>query len=365
MLTGALIMRRVGASLPLLPFLLVGLNLLGCRTPPLGRPAGGDFTAKGTDNLVLAAYSAPQEAFHRGVIPAFQAYWLQKSGRGVVVEEHYEASTTQAQKVVQGLEADVVALSSEPDVAAIENAGLITHDWKSAPLGGFVTTSVPIIGFRAGNPKQLSDWQDLTKPGVSIICPDPRTSGMGQWAVASIYGAGLRRSAARTGKPDPDSARDLLQRIAKNIVAMPASARDALTAFQEGKADALITYEHEALLMRLEGKAFPFTIPTDVISMQNPAALVDRYVDRHGNRELAQAFVEFLGTEEAQRAFAQFGFRPVKPELVTEFAGKYPKPAGLFDISYLGGWLEVYKTLLGPDGLWQQIAPRSPPRPTG
>ena len=351
-------MRRAAPFLGLALCLSTALTLLGCRAAPLGRPAGGEASGKASDNLVLAGYSAPQEAFHRGVIPAFQAYWLQKTGRGVVVQEHYDASSTQAQKVIQGLDADVVALSSEPDVTSIEKAGLITHDWKATSLGGFITTSVPVIGLRAGDPKHLSDWQDLARPGVTIICPDPRTSGMGQWAVVSIYGAALRRSAARTGTPDPNSARDLLQRIARNIVAMPTSARDALTAFQEGKADALITYEHEALLMRLEGKAFPFAIPTDAISMENPAALVDRYVDKHGNREVAQAFVEFLSSDDAQRAFAKFGFRPLKPEVLADFASQYPKPAGLFEVSYLGGWTEVYKTLLGPDGLWQQIAPR-------
>jgi len=302
--------------------------------------------------LILGAYTVPKEAYQQEIIPAFQKYWLEKTGQSVKFEESYVASGAQARAIISGFEADVAALSLEGDLAKVAEAGLINHDWRARATKGMVTQSVVAIGYRTGNPKGIKDWEDLTQPGVEVIYPNPKTSGGAMWCVNAIYGAGLKLSEAKTGKQDLVFAAKLLHDIQKNVKVMDKSGRESVTTFERGVGDAIVTYENEALLRQFEGVEFPFVVPRATILIENPVAVVDRNVDKHGTRDLAEAFVEFCLTEAAQRSFAKFGLRPVLPNIAEEFKAKFPRPEMLFDMSYLGGWTGVEKTIYGPEGVW-------------
>jgi len=310
---------------------------------------------KNFDTLVLGAYTVPKEAYEKEIIPAFQEHWKKKSGRELKIEQSYVGSGAQARAIIEGFEADVAALSLEGDIDQIVKAKLISHDWKNRPWKGFITHSVVVIGFRQGNPKKIQDWEDLTRQGVEVLYPNPKTSGGAQWNVNAIYGAGLKISQAKNGTPDAAYARDLLKRVQKRVKVMDKSGRESVTTFERGIGDALVTYENEVLLRQMGGKSLPFVIPPATILIQNPVAVVDRYVDKHGVRVLAEEFVKFLHTDGAQRSFAKFGFRPANPTIGKEFRGKYPTPALLFDMDYLGGWSKVLETIYGPKGIWTQI----------
>ncbi|PWK10303.1 sulfate ABC transporter substrate-binding protein [Tumebacillus permanentifrigoris] len=303
--------------------------------------------------LVLGAYSVPQEAFKK-ILPAFQKQWKDKTGQTVNFQESYEASGTQARAIAGGFEADVAVLSLEADIDTIQKAGLITNDWRTKPHNGMITNSVVAFGTREGNPKGIQDWEDLAKPGIGVLYPNPKTSGGAQWDVNGIYGAGLKISEEK-GKKDPAYAADLLKRIQKNVKALDKSGRASMTTFENGTGDVVVTYENELIGRNLEGQKYNIIVPNYTILIENPAAVVDKNADKHGVRQVADAFVDYLWTADAQRAFSEKGFRAVDPAVAKEFEKQYKTPAGLYDIKYLGGWTQVRKDLYQDGALWDQI----------
>ncbi|MBL0386668.1 sulfate ABC transporter substrate-binding protein [Tumebacillus sp. ITR2] len=303
--------------------------------------------------LILGAYSTPQEAF-KVIIPAFQKQWKEKTGQTVNFQESYEASGTQARAIAGGFEADIAALSLEADIDTIQKAGLITTDWRTKPHGGMITDSVAALGTREGNPKHIKDWEDLAKPGIGVLYPNPKTSGGAQWDVNAIYGSGLKISEEK-GKKDPAYAADLLKRIQKNVKALDKSGRASMTTFENGTGDVVVTYENELIGRNLEGQHYNIVVPNYTILIENPAAVVDKNADKHGVRKVADAFVEFLWSAEAQKAFAEKGFRSVDPTVAKQYEAQYKTPAGLYDIKYLGGWDQVRKDLYQDGALWDQI----------
>jgi len=305
--------------------------------------------------LTLGAYTVPKEAYQKEIIPAFQKYWLEKTGQHVKFQESYIASGAQSRAIAGGFEADVAALSLEKDIDRLKDASLITHDWKNKKYHGFVTRSVVAIAFRPGNPKNIKDWEDLAKPGVSVLYPSPKTSGGAMWDVNAIYGAGLKYSEVKTGTPDETAAKNLLKSVQRNVKVMDKSGRESVTTFENGISDALVTYENEILLRIKEGREMPYVIPDATILIENPIAIIDVNVDKHQNRAVAEAFVDFVFTKEAQRAFGRYGFRPVDDEIAAEFSQQYPQPKYLFDIDYLGGWNVVHERIYGSNGVWTQI----------
>jgi len=339
-----------GQAHRLLRVFVIALCLIGL--------AGGRATAQRTRTLILGAYTVPKEAYEQEIIPAFQEFWQVKTGEKVKFQESYIASGAQARAIIDGFEADIAALSLEGDVARIAEAGLITHDWKAGVTKGIISRSVVVIGYRPGNPKKLRDWEDLTQPGLVVLYPNPKTSGGAMWCVNAIYGAGLKTTQANTGTPDSAYAENLLYRIQKNVKVMDKSGRESVTTFELGTGDAIVTYENEVLLRQLEGRDFPFVIPRATILIENPIAVVDKNVDKHGTRAVAEAFVEFCVTEEAQRSFAKYGLRPVVPSVFQEFQSKFPVPELLFDINYMGGWSGVFETIYGSKGVWTRILER-------
>jgi len=305
--------------------------------------------------ITLGAYTVPKEAYQQDIIPAFQKYWLEKTAQQVKFEESYIASGAQSRAIAAGFEADIAALSLEHDVNRLIDEGLITHDWKNRAHNGFVTRSVVVIAYRTGNPKNIQSWNDLTKPGVTVLYPSPKTSGGAMWDVNAIYGAGLKYSELKTGTPDPNAGKELLKSIQRNVKVMDKSARASVTTFENGVGDALVTYENEVLLRQIQGRDMPFVIPDATILIENPIAIIDKYVDKHQNRDVVEAFVDFTFSKESQRAFAKWGFRSVDDEVATEFADSYPQPQYLFDINYLGGWSSVNETIFGSTGIWTKI----------
>jgi sulfate/thiosulfate transport system substrate-binding protein len=335
-------------------YLLVSVTLFslgGCRgrLQATRRPA----------TLVLAAYTVPKEAYQKAIIPAFRAYWQYSTGQEVNFVDSYEASGTQSRAICSGLEADVAALSLAADIDRIRAKNLITRDWTQLPHHGMVTHSVVALGVRRGNPKKITDWESLARPGIKVLCPDPATSGGAQWDINAIYGAGLKASTRRDGKGDPKAAADLLRRIRRNIVVMDKSGRASMTTFESGVGDVVITYENELLLRNLDQPTYDIIIPRATLLIENPVAVVDANAERHGVRKIADAFVAFLWTRAAQEGFAHYGLRPVDPTVGRLFSAKYPEPPQLFTMEYLGGWATVNTTLYGPDGLWTRLGHES------
>ena len=336
--------NRPAAFLPLILAMGFATVISGCSD---GIHAGVSPSSK-TDTLTIGAYSVVREVFHQGILPAFASQWKRETGREVRFEESYNASGAQSRAIASGFDADVAVLSLEGDVSRLVKAGLVKESWKAGPTKGMITRSVVVIGVRDGNPLGIKGWDDLAKPDVGVLYPDPKTSGGARWNINAIYGAGLLKNRA---KPDPEAAVDLLKRVQARVVNMDTSGRQSMATFERGTGDAIVTYENELLLQRkMTGKEAAYVIPDATLLIEGPAAVVDASVERHGNRKLAEAFVAFLGTVEAQKILADYGFRPLDPKLDI-----LPKPAALFTMKDLGGWSKINKLVYDPGGVWDAL----------
>ncbi|MEO8354367.1 MAG: sulfate ABC transporter substrate-binding protein [Chloroflexota bacterium] len=303
--------------------------------------------------LTLAAYTTPREAYGE-IIPLFQAYWKDRTGQTVTFEESYQGSGAQSRAVVEGFEADIVALSLEADVTRIEDAGLITHDWRSKPYGGMVSTSAVALAVREGNPKNIQDWADLAQPDLEILTPNPKTSGGAMWNVLALYGA-ARRGHVEGYTADDTGAQDFLLAVLQNVTVMDKGARESITNFEKGIGDVAITYENEVLVGQQSGVNYELVLPTSTIRIDNPVAVVDASVDKHGTREAAEAFVDFLFTKEAQEVFAKYGLRSSDPQVAEATAATYPSIEDLFTIGDFGGWNEATPTFFGEAGIFYEV----------
>jgi sulfate transport system substrate-binding protein len=318
-------------------------------------PHQSSIAAESRD-LVVAAYSVPKEAYERIIIPAFQRHWKTRTGQDVQIRTSYTASGAQARAIIGGFEADVAALSLEGDLEQIVRAGLITHDWRSGPNKGMISASVVALGVRKGNPKQIKVWEDLTRPGIDVLYPNPKTSGGAMWDIIAIYGAGLKLAAGKpagsAGAESPDAyATSLLKRIQKNVKVMDKSGRESVTTFERGVGDVIVTYENELLPRIKSNRPYEIIVPDETVWVENPAAVVDRYVDKHKVRDVAEAFVAFLHGPEAQAAFTELGFRLVGNSSRATGAS-FPTPSKLFTIADLGGWEQIQEKLFGQQGIW-------------
>ncbi|MEA2391439.1 MAG: sulfate/thiosulfate transport system substrate-binding protein [Solirubrobacteraceae bacterium] len=314
-------MRRF-LILPLLA-LVFAVALTGC---------GGSSGSGSGKKVTLAAYSTPKEAYAK-LITAFNAT---PAGTLVSFSQSFGASGEQSRAVDAGLPADVVAFSLEPDVTRLVKSGLVSPTWNAGTDKGNVTDSVVVLAVRKGNPKHIRTFDDLIKPGVKVVTPNPITSGGARWNVMAAYGA-----ARREGKSDAQAI-EFLKALFKNVVVQDKSARESLQTFSSGKGDVLVAYENEAITAQKKGIPLDYVIPDKTILIENPVAVTKR----GESSAAAKAFVAFLHTAPAQKIFAAKGYRPVLAS--EQDPKKFPKPPGLFTIAELGGWKTVSKKFFDP-----------------
>ncbi|MCG7409990.1 sulfate ABC transporter substrate-binding protein [Paenibacillus sp. ACRRX] len=304
--------------------------------------------------LVIGAYSVAKDALQL-IIPAFQQAWKQQTGQTVQVQQSYEASGTQARSIAGGLEADVALFAMSGDVDKLVKAKLVSPQWQEQdPYGGMVTNSIVVIGTRAHNPHQIKDWQDLTREDVDVLYPNPKTSGGAQWDINAIYGSGLQL-AKEQGEEAPTYAKKLLADIHSRVISMDKSGRASMAAFEYGVGDAIVTYENELIARQKQGVNYEIVVPKHTIRIDNPIVVVDRYADKHGTREAAEAFVAFARSEKAQQIWVEAGFRAVNEQVAKVHAAQIVNPEGLFTIEDMGGWEHVRETLYSKRGIWYQV----------
>jgi sulfate/thiosulfate-binding protein len=279
--------------------------------------------------LALVAYSTPQEAYKK-LIPAFQGT---PEGSGIDFSQSYGASGEQARAVINGLAADVVEFSHPGDMDKLVEEDIVAEDWDAGEYKGIVSDSVVVFAVRKGNPKNIKDWSDLTKPGVEVITPNAITSGGARWNLIAAYGQALKSGA--TEQEALDYVKDLLS----NVPVQDKSARESLQTFSSGKGDVLLTYENEAITAQNAGQDVEYVIPPTTLLIENPVAATKT----SKSPEDAQAFVDFLFTDQAQKIFAEAGYRPVNEELLDE--EKFPQPETLLTVQEFGGWSEIAKFL--------------------
>jgi len=313
-------------------------------------PNSATTGTKGDAQITLVSYAVTRAAYEK-IIPQFTAKWKQEHNQNVTFTQSYGGSGSQTRAVIDGLEADVVALALELDTQKIEQAGLIQPGWqKEAPNNSILTKSVAALVTRDGNPKGIKAWEDLAKNDIKVITANPKTSGGARWNFLALWGA-----ITRTGGDDA-KALDFTSQVFKNVPVLPRDAREASDVFfKQGQGDVLINYENEVILAALNGQKLPYVIPDVNISIDNPVALVDTNVDKHKNREVAEAFVQFLYTPAAQREFAKVGFRPVDPTVAEEFSKQYIPIKTLFTAQDLGGWEAIQKKFFDDGAIFDKI----------
>jgi sulfate/thiosulfate transport system substrate-binding protein len=321
-----------------LTFLLVLLVLSSCL------PKSSVDTRSGRQ-ITLYGFSIMKESLEKGVYPAFAAKWKQEHGEDVRFTSSFAGSETVTNQILQGVGADIAILSIERDVDRLKAGGFVTSDWHSLPQRGIVNRTPFVILVRAGNPKNIRDFADLAHPGVKLIHPDPVSSGGAQWSILAIYGAELTKSEKQTGARDEARALRQLQAVWRNVISTPGSAREARTQFETGFGDALITYELEGLLMKGAKAGVEIVVPEATIFSEHPAVVIDRNVTPE-ERPVIDAFMQYLWSDEAQRAFVQYHFRSASNESFNEANAEFAKITSPFTVDYFGGWSKAYPDVI-------------------
>jgi len=300
---------------------------------------------KGGQTITLYGFSILKEALEKDIFPAFAAKWKREHGGDVNFVSSFAGSETVTNQIIQGAPADVAILSIERDADRIVQNGAASADWHRLPNGGIVNKTPFVILVRTGNPKGIHDFADLGRPGVQVIHPDPVSSGGAQWSLLSIYGSELKRSEAETGTADKVSALHTLQAIWKNVISSPGSAREARTQFELGQGDALITYELEGLLMKQANAPIEIVVPKATIFSEHPALMIDRNV-KADKRPVVQAFLNYLWSDEAQKAFVKYYFRSVTNDSFNAENPKFAKIEQPFTVDMFGGWAKAYPEVI-------------------
>ena len=314
--------RRTRRRIAAVGTLALSASALMLGALPAGAQSGGSVS--------LVAYSTPKPAY--SVLATDFA--KTKAGAGVVVSPSFGPSGTQATSVVDGLPADLVNFSLEPDIAKLVKAGLVSSAWNKGKTKGMVTNSIVSFVVRPGNPKHITTWADLVKSGVGVITPNVFSSGSAKWNIMAAYGAQLA-----LGKT-PAQAQQYLSKLLHNAVAQPSSASAALQTFLSGQGDVLLDYEDDALYAKSKGEPVTIVTPPQTILIQNPIAVTKTA------SPAAKAFLAYLISPAGQTVWGQQGYRPVLPSVAAKF--KFPKPKTLFTIDHLGGWTKVNKSFFDP-----------------
>jgi sulfate/thiosulfate-binding protein len=309
-------------------------------------------TDAGSVQITLYGFSIMKEVLEKAVYPGFKAKWKREHNQDVNFTSSFAGSETITNLILQGVGADIAILSIERDADRLKQGGAVSSDWHLLPHKGIINKTPFVILVRKGNPKGIKDFADLAKPGIKLIHPDPVSSGGAQWSVLAIYGAELQKSEKQMGKRDEAQALKTLQAIWRNVFSTPGSAREARTQFETGYGDALITYELEGLLMKKANTNVDVEVvlPEATIFSEHPAVVVDRNVTP-AERPAIDAFMQYLWTEEAQRAFVEYHFRSVTDEALNTANKEFGQIKMPFTIEYFGGWSKAYPEVI--ERIWR------------
>jgi sulfate/thiosulfate-binding protein len=296
----------------------------------------------------------PTRELYQDINTAFLRQWMQKTRQTVTIQQSHGGSGKQARSVIDGLEADVVTLALAYDIDAIAKAGLLPTNWQSRlPNNSCPYTSTIVFLVRKGNPKKIRDWGDLVRPGVSVVTPNPKTSGGARWNYLAAWGWALRKIGN-----DPTKARDFVSRLYKNVPILDTGARGSTVTFVErGIGDVLLAWENEALLAakQLGAGKFEIVAPSLSILAEPPVAVVDRVVARHRTAAIAKAYLEYLYSPEGQEIAARHYYRPRSGTTAAKYAAQFPKMQ-LFTIGdAFGGWAKAQATHFADGGIFDQI----------
>jgi sulfate transport system substrate-binding protein len=328
------------------PSITIGFALLALVTASSCLPKSPMESGAGV-NITLYGFSVMKEPLENAIYPAFAAKWKSEHGVNVRFTSSFAGSETITNQILQGVKAQIGIFSIDRDPQRLKDRGFVTSDWHALPQKGIVNKTPFVILVRRGNPKGIHDFPDLAKPGVRLVHPDPISSGGAQWSILAMYGSELVKSEKATGEADRTRALQTLQAIWHNVFSTPASAREARTTFELGNGDALVTYELDALLMKQMSPDADaeIVIPEATILSEHPVVVIDRNVNA-GDRPVIDAFIAYLFTEEAQRAFVKFHFRSSTNDALNqenkELATiKYP-----FTVDYFRGWEHAYPEII-------------------
>lgn len=328
-------------------------TVLGCR-----RSSGSGASAK--ELALLNVSYDPTRELYDDVNRAFSAQWAkQHDGQKVRIKQSHGGSGKQARAVLDGLEADVVTLALGGDIDVLATKGqLLDTNWASRlPNDSAPVTSTIVFAVRKGNPKNIRDWDDLVRDGVSVITANPKTSGGARWAYLAAWGQALERA-----NGDESAARAYVTKLFRNVPVLDTGARGATTSFAErGQGDVLLSWENEAALLAKDVGAgkFEVVVPSASIVAEPPVAVVDRYADKHGTRELASAYLQFLYSDEGQEIAAKHHYRPQAPTVLARHAAKFPDVKRFTVKDKFGGWSKAQKTHFDDGGIFDQIATAS------
>jgi sulfate/thiosulfate-binding protein len=349
---------RLRSRLPAMALSLVAVLAPACSsssgtsTAPTGSGSSAACTPAESPIVTIAAYSNPYVAYGK-ITSTFASEWKDAhDGQSIIWQLSFGPSTTQATNIASGFEADVYASSTAPDVQIVEDAGLITHDWQNDTDQSTVQSGAVLFAVRPGNPQGIENWDDLTQPGLEILTPDPSQSGGARWNIVAAYGAALRGEVPGYEANNPADAQRLLEGIFANVTVLDKSANDSLKNFEAGNGDVAITYDYQLATSIAAGLEEELVMPPSTVSIRTPAVVVDAYAEKHCVKEIADAFVEYLHTPDAQEVFYSSAYtRPIDLAKAADATDFLPAVDDLFTTDDLGGWKAlVSDTVFGPEG---------------
>src|SRR6266853_2577538 len=334
--------------------LILAVTILALLAVNACLPKSPSENGRGGVNITVYGFSIMKESLEKAIFPAFTAKVKREHGLDIRFTSSFAGSETVTNQILQGVKAQIAILSIERDAQRLKDGGFATSDWHQLPQKGIVNKTPFVILVRKGNPKGIHDFADLAKPGVKLIHPDPVSSGGAQWSILAIYGSELVRSEKQSGEPDRARALQTLQAIWRNVISTgvtPGSAREARATFESGYGDALVTYELEGLLMKQTGAPVEIIVPEATIFSEHPAVVIDRSVSA-ADRPVIDAFMQYLWSDEAQRAFVKYHFRSSTNEALTQENKELATIEYPFTVDYFGGWSRAYPEVI--DGVFRE-----------
>lgn len=312
------------------------------------------FTAHAAADATLlnVSYDVTRE-FYKDFNPSFVNYWKQKTGETVVINQSHGGSSKQARAVADGLEADIITMNQAPDIDILyDRSKLIPKDWqKRLPNASSPTSSTTVFLVRKGNPKNIKDWDDLIKPGISVVIPNPKTSGNGKYSYLAAWGHVIKKGG------DEAQAKNFVTKLFKNVPVLDAGGRGATTTFAQREiGDALLTFENEVNLIKKElGDKFDVVYPTASILAENPIAVVDKFAIKHKNQALAQAYADYHFSEAGQEIAVHHYLRPSVAAVANKYKSRF-KNIDLFTVNdVFGGWAKAQKQHFADGATFDQI----------